>query len=449
MFNQRKPSDFDSPTSVNAHHDNLVSRRINALRAGKYSEAENQPYDPLIVQLAQDFKLRSQEQIGRLKRLSLGLCSVKLLSIWTSGNASRFTWCSNASNDAMSRVASSVGDMEAKSSSSRERLQRVESMSVETTRTAQSARAAMQAAQASFHQLVNRLQSLDGSLKKIRAFTGEIDKISRQTNLLALNATIEAARAGAAGNGFAVVAQEVKTLSEQTTRATEMIKKQITDINAGMSDIQNAVSNGSLQMSESAETVNAMIDSIEQMTAAVSHTVPDIAGILCILTDQRKLIDEAAKAVAEIPPLAENNAKDAEANIKSFDDFENILIEQMREFDEFELPAHAMIRWECDSARWQNLLAEVLVGMKKPNDACVAQSLPTQWMKRALDLVPDQLRASLTNSASEMLRQAEVLLDLMKKGDTEGAVAAYGKVSDLRDAIVASMNKHSASSLVS
>jgi methyl-accepting chemotaxis protein len=423
-----------------------VKERIDALRAGKYSEALTRgPSNDLIERLAQDFKSRSLLQLFRLKKLAIGLSKVKELAIWTHGNAARFTWCSKVSNESMSRVAAAVADIEVKGASSRERLESVESMSVEAARTAQVARSTMQVAHQSFQLLVARLQMLDTSVKQISAFTGEIDKISRQTNLLALNATIEAARAGAAGKGFAVVAQEVKSLSEQTSRTTEMIKKQIADINAGMHDIENAVKHGASEMSKSAGTVNTMIDGIEQMNAAVSQTVPEISSILRILSDQKTMIDEAATVVAEIAPLAENNRTDAEANIKSFDEFEDILVDQMQEFDDYELPEQAPLRWECDMARWRNVLAEVLVGLKKPNSITSATINQPKgaWLEKAKLMFGDDdihVHREAANRASEMVTQVQLLLQRMNDGDMDGAVAAYTKASDLRETVLKALN---------
>ncbi|HUC64729.1 MAG TPA: methyl-accepting chemotaxis protein [Stellaceae bacterium] len=85
------------------------------------------------------------------------------------------------------------------------------------------------------------IMALSDAAQKIGAVVNLIQKIASQTNLLALNATIEAARAGEAGKGFAVVATEVKSLANQTAKATEDISGQINAIQTSTKDAVEAI----------------------------------------------------------------------------------------------------------------------------------------------------------------------------------------------------------------
>jgi len=109
-----------------------------------------------------------------------------------------------------------------------------------------------------------KVEGLAEAATKIGEVVTLIQAIAEQTNLLALNATIEAARAGEAGKGFAVVASEVKELATQTSRATEEISSQI-------SEIQNATKESVVAIGEIAETMNE----VNNYTTAIASAVEE------------------------------------------------------------------------------------------------------------------------------------------------------------------------------
>ncbi|MDC7689813.1 methyl-accepting chemotaxis protein [Vogesella indigofera] len=143
--------------------------------------------------------------------------------------------------------------------------------------------------------------------EKISSITSVIQRIAEQTNLLALNAAIEAARAGEHGRGFAVVADEVKKLSEQTARNTvsinssiEALSEKINQIVAGSEVMEHSVASvehSTNTMAQSLQAVNEASIGVENVTVSISET----------LRQQSSAASEVAQRMEALIGAAEQN----------------------------------------------------------------------------------------------------------------------------------------------
>ncbi|MCP5364446.1 MAG: Cache 3/Cache 2 fusion domain-containing protein [Hyphomicrobiales bacterium] len=122
----------------------------------------------------------------------------------------------------------------------------------------------------------NNVKSLAAAAEKIGAVVEMITDIAAQTNLLALNATIEAARAGEAGKGFAVVASEVKTLANQTAKATEQISAQINGVRSEIDGTVGAIEGIAGTIARINEIAASIASAVEEQGAATSEIARNV-----------------------------------------------------------------------------------------------------------------------------------------------------------------------------
>jgi methyl-accepting chemotaxis protein len=125
------------------------------------------------------------------------------------------------------------------------------------------------------------MQGLAENAGRISVVIDLIQTIASQTNLLALNATIEAARAGEAGRGFAVVASEVKSLANQTAKATDEIRSQIADMQQVTTSAVGAIRNIGQTIAEINEVTTAIAAAVEEQgtaTREIARNIQHAAG---------------------------------------------------------------------------------------------------------------------------------------------------------------------------
>ena len=138
-----------------------------------------------------------------------------------------------------------------------------------------------------------------------------IKSIAEQTNLLALNAAIEAARAGEQGRGFAVVADEVRTLAQRTQKSTQEIEAMIATLQQGVKEAVNAMEVGINQVDDANDKANQAGQALKEIVASVDNITELNTHIATAAEEQSSVAESINRSIIAISDIAEHSTNSA------------------------------------------------------------------------------------------------------------------------------------------
>lgn len=146
----------------------------------------------------------------------------------------------------------------------------------------------------------NAINQLADDISQVEGVLEVIKNIAEQTNLLALNAAIEAARAGEQGRGFAVVADEVRTLAQRTQTSTGEIEAMVKQLTEGMSEVVDAIAKDVQKLAESNDTVEQTNETLHSITSAVSNISNMNTSVAASMEEQTTAVESVNKSMVSL-----------------------------------------------------------------------------------------------------------------------------------------------------
>lgn len=297
-----------------------------------------------------------------------------------------------------------------------------------------------------FGALTEKVGVLSNASEKIGAILKTIEQIAGQTNLLALNATIEAARAGDAGKGFAIVASEVKNLAKQTSSAAEDIRKRITALQEGMSDMLSSMTEGSARVSQGAEVIKTVGEGIRVVNSRVEAVTQSIETISTTVEGQSKVTGDVADNIAAVVPVAQRMLKSMDLLTGTVEKSGAYFQETLAGLVKNPNAATLVLVAKSDHASFKKRVFDTLVGHGKTKSSDLPDHHGCRLGKWYDAIKDERIRSmptflKLQDPHQRVHQHGKTALELFAQGDFPSALEEAKKLDAVSQEVIAALDE--------